>query len=230
MMALPGHDWVLEDDRLFDDPSRQLAARDHVLRLRLRRPLSRSATGGCVLTFKGPARIEQGHRVREEIELTASDPEAATLLFARLGYAPSFRYQKLRRTLRMPGLVACLDETPMGPFVELEGDAGAVDLAAGVLGAKRSDYVTASYPALWRALRGEPVPPMVFGGNAVDGEPSKLTSVFTGAGDGVIVKRAIGSSPPLTLIAFVLVALRPPASRTVRRTVNDDDSAMVKNV
>jgi adenylate cyclase class 2 len=42
-----------------------------------------------------------------------------------------------------------LDETPIGNFLEIEGDPAGIDAAAARLGFARSDYITDSYHRLF---------------------------------------------------------------------------------
>jgi len=74
------------------------------------------------------------------------------LLLARIGFQPVFRYQKYRTELSQPGKpgLATIDETPVGVFIELEGEPAWIDGAARVLGFSAGDYVTASYGRLYR--------------------------------------------------------------------------------
>lgn len=146
----------LEDDRLFDDGEGSLARSDRVIRLRRKIPPEGGESGaGCVLTFKGPARVESGHRVREEIETGVEDADALLLLLERLGYRSTFRYQKRRRLYDWEGALIAVDETPLGDFLEIEGAAEAIEDLAARLGHESSEFLTASYPALWREARGE---------------------------------------------------------------------------
>ena len=128
----------LEDDRLFDDAEGSLQAADRVLRLRR----------------KGPARVETGLRVREEVETGVADAEALTLVLERLGLVPRCRYQKLRSLLRLDGALVAVDETPLGDFVEIEGEAETIERIARRLGYGPADYLTGTYPSLWRESRG----------------------------------------------------------------------------
>ncbi len=146
----------LEDDRLFDDAAGSLAGADHVIRLRQKIPLDGGGAGaGCVLTFKGPARIEAGHRVREEIETDVADADALVLILERLGLSSRFRYQKRRRLYEWEGALIAVDQTALGDFLEIEGSAEAIEDLAARLGHEPSEFLTASYPALWREARGE---------------------------------------------------------------------------
>jgi adenylate cyclase class 2 len=69
-----------------------------------------------------------------------------------MGLRPWFRYEKYRTTYRLPGvagLMVELDETPIGEFLELEGDAQAIDRVAVMLGYGVADYITKSYGQLF---------------------------------------------------------------------------------
>jgi adenylate cyclase class 2 len=151
---------VLEEDVLLDDASRSLRARDAVLRVR-RRALA-DGTTRALLTFKGPARIEDGMRVREEIETSIGEAATAREVFARLGLAPVHVYQKRRRTFRLHGAVLCLDETPLGEFLEIEGSPAQIDAVASRLGHGPDEYVTDSYPSLWRQAHPDGPRDMLF--------------------------------------------------------------------
>ena len=146
--ALLVHPRELEDNLLFDDAGGALRASGGVLRLR------RLLRGG-VLTFKGPRRIVEGLKTRDEIETEVADPDALQLLLERLGFRPGFRYQKYRETWSFSGQEVVVDETPIGDFLEIEGDAEGIHRAAAGLGFGPADYVTASYVTLFFAAGGQ---------------------------------------------------------------------------
>lgn len=134
----------LEADQLYDSPEGALRGSDQVLRLRTRGTRS-------TLTYKGPA-LRASHKSREEIELDVSDGEGLALILARLGYQPSFRYEKYRTTFVAPsesGIIT-IDETPAGDFLELEGPVEWIDTTALKLGYYSVEYITESYASLWR--------------------------------------------------------------------------------
>ena len=135
---------VLESDQTFDRPGSELRASDQLLRLR-------RSGGRAIVTYKGPANRER-YKSREEIEFDVSDPAAFELVLDRLGYQPRFRYEKYRTTFREPGGqgVVTIDETPIGVFLELEGEAGWIDRAAARLGFSTAEYCTSSYGALYQ--------------------------------------------------------------------------------
>ena len=166
---------VHEMNTLYDTGDGQLARQGQMLRLRVERPAgsARGAGRGTksakdrpastgVLTFKGPAdgaetNNPEPYKVREEHELRISSPEEMPKIFEALGLRPCFRYEKFRMTFSLPGMTQLkltLDETPIGLFVELEGERGEIDRAAGMLGFARSDYINKSYGALFVEERG----------------------------------------------------------------------------
>ena len=93
-------------------------------------------------------------KAREEIETEAASADALLAICAALGFAPAFRYEKYREEFALPGAVLAVDDTPIGVFVEIEGDEAAIHDLAGRLGFAPSDYITASYRALFVASVG----------------------------------------------------------------------------
>ena len=77
---------------------------------------------GCRLTFKGPPRFEENLKVRDEVEVTVAHAEAMRDLLVRLGYRVVRRYEKVREEWQLGATVVALDHTPIGDFVEFEGD------------------------------------------------------------------------------------------------------------
>jgi adenylate cyclase, class 2 len=106
--------WVLDRDGALESAS---------CLLRLRRD-----NHGAFLTFKGPASFEGKTKLRVEHETGVSDPEATRALLEALGYGVVKRYQKVRETWRVGGVLISLDHTPIGDFAEFEGE-GAEKLA-----------------------------------------------------------------------------------------------------
>ncbi|HEX2466229.1 MAG TPA: class IV adenylate cyclase [Thermoanaerobaculia bacterium] len=82
----------------------------------------RTDGSGCRLTFKGPPRFEENLKVRDEIEVTVAHAEAMRDLLVRLGYRVVRRYEKVREEWQLGGVTVALDHTPIGDFVEFEGD------------------------------------------------------------------------------------------------------------
>jgi adenylate cyclase, class 2 len=95
-------------------------------------------------------------------------------VFERLGYRKWFRYQKYRTVYRAtlpdgPELHVMFDETPLGPFVELEGEEEVIARAVELLGVAPEEYVLESYLAIQEEhchRRGRPLGDMIFGEGA----------------------------------------------------------------
>jgi adenylate cyclase class 2 len=135
---------VFEFNVLYDTPGGSLRSRGLLLRLR-------TAGRRTVLTFKGRA-ARGKHKDREEIEIELGAPDAIAEVLRRLGFRPSFRYEKYRTEYAEPGGAgrAMLDETPAGLFLELEGPPRWIDRTARRLGFAEAAYITASYAELHR--------------------------------------------------------------------------------
>ena len=144
---------TFEANTLFDLPSGALRESGRSFRVR------RYGSTGSV-TLKGVARVEGGVKSRGEIETHVASPEVLAEILHALGFVPQFRYEKFREVWKVGTAVVCLDETPLGPFVEIEGALSAILRVAKALGFQTSDFLSDSYPALWSATgrRG----PMVF--------------------------------------------------------------------
>jgi len=138
----------LEDNLLFDDAEGAFLSAGATVRLR-RTP------GAATLTFKGPRRIESGMRSRAEIETPVGDPDAMQGILEGLGLRPAFRYQKYRETWAWEGQEIVVDETPIGTFLEIEGDPAGIARVATALGFSPRDYLTDSYVALFFAGGGK---------------------------------------------------------------------------
>ena len=132
---------VLEDNTVFDTADRVLFRSACLLRVRA---AGRLAT----LTFKGPPEASK-HKSREELELEIADPRAMASIIQRLGFQPVFRYEKYRTEYRQTGGAAMLDETPVGVYLELEGDPDWIDRTAREMGFTEDQYITASYAGLY---------------------------------------------------------------------------------
>ena len=133
-----------EENTLYDDGARSLQRRGDLLRLRLRQDVE-----GGFLTYKGPPpRLLPGAKVRTEIEVHLDDPAALDRILRRLGFMPSYRYQKYRTVFKAGGLLVSLDELPFGCFIELEGPKRAIDAVARRLGYKPEDHILLNYRSL----------------------------------------------------------------------------------
>ena len=156
-MRAPAHS---ESNVLFDDAERKLSGSGRTIRLRRTAPGHRA-----ILTFKGPARFQGGAKVREERETAVENPEEAAAILAGLGLLPRFRYDKRREEWDCGGTVVALDETPIGLYVEVEGDPATIRRVVAHLGLDASESIPYSYAELYARRRKEDpaLPPdMVF--------------------------------------------------------------------
>ncbi len=154
---------LYERNALFDTEAASLRGSGLLLRVR-------EAGGVNILTFKGAA-TKGRHKTREELEVNLSDAHVFEQILKRLGFNRTFVYEKFRTEFeeeadgRGGKGTATLDETPIGTFLELEGDAEWIDRCAAALGFKESDYITDSYGGLyrrWCAEHNRPVTDMVW--------------------------------------------------------------------
>lgn len=134
---------VFESNTLYDDSAAGLRSRGCALRIR-------EVGERVVLTYKGPP-DKAKHKSREELETVAGDAQVLAAIFQRIGFVSQFRYEKYRTEWERPGEVGTVtvDETPIGWFLELEGQPDWIDRTAAELGFREEDYVTESYVALY---------------------------------------------------------------------------------
>jgi adenylate cyclase class 2 len=161
VLVSPRH---FEDNWLLDSYEHQLFNKGAALRIR-------SVEGKGWVTYKGLVRESAGSplKIREEIEAETSEPERMTELFERLGFHRTFRYQKYRTTYELAleehELEVAFDETPMGKFIEIEGDETWVLRVLEISGFSIKDIIRDSYPELQASrckARGIPLEDLVF--------------------------------------------------------------------
>lgn len=106
---------AIEEDVFFAHPSRDLAAADEALRLRV---IASPASPAFELTYKGPRR-KGAYKAREERTVRLADDPTA--LLAGLGFAPTVRLRKTRQRFRLAALEVTLDHVDgLGWFAEVE--------------------------------------------------------------------------------------------------------------
>ena len=125
----------------YDLPDGSLVAQKQVLRLR--------KDHQAHLTFKGPGVMEDGVLMRKEVEVVVSDFDATNRLLEALGYQVVMMYEKYRANYLLDSLVISIDETPLGLFIELEGESPAqVRQAAETFGFDWEARINLSYSSL----------------------------------------------------------------------------------
>jgi len=159
-----------ELNTLYDTPAQDLRRLGRLIRIRVEHITGGSkrkqVQGPAVLTYKAPVRpSKEGKRataaasrsrfkVKEEAEVSVTGASEMDRILRGLGLHPTFRYEKYRTTYLLPGIKNLkieLDETPVGDYLELEGSPASIDRAALRLGYAPSDYIQATYGALYLA-------------------------------------------------------------------------------
>jgi len=143
---------TFEDNWLFDFSSDLLRRSGSLLRLRF-------YGNQAIITFKDPAERNARYKVREEVQVQVADGESVRQIFLKLGLRETFRYQKFRteyRPTRNASGHVLLDETPIGSFLELEGQPDWIDQVASQLGFSPHDYILKSYITLFLESGPEP--------------------------------------------------------------------------
>jgi adenylate cyclase class 2 len=159
---------LFERNELYDTPQSDLRSSGRLLRIRIetaapgkttRPPRNTPANSRGVLTYKAPIEgidpaAPRRYKQREELEIDFQPADRLELILRALGFRPGFRYEKFRTEYTLPklkGLHLDLDETPLGNYLELEGQPKAIDRAAKLLGFGAQDYITATYWDLYVA-------------------------------------------------------------------------------
>jgi adenylate cyclase class 2 len=147
----------LIEDRFFDTRDQRLRRQGCAFRIR-----RDGAT--TLLTFKSPGPAGPV-KSREEIETSIESPQAVEALLAALDLHQWFRGEKYRDEYELGAAIATVDETPIGAFIEIEGEPAAIAQVAKRLGRTPADYRLESYPRLyfeWCQARGLSSSEMVF--------------------------------------------------------------------
>jgi adenylate cyclase class 2 len=129
----------------FDTPDGEFQREGRVLRLR--------QDEAAHLTYKDGSESVEGAVSRREIEFSVSDFDSAREFVEALGYKVVFMYEKNRTTYELDNAHIMLDETPIGDFVEIEGELGRLRPIAKKLGLDWEAAVPASYHALFERIR-----------------------------------------------------------------------------
>ncbi len=138
-----------EDNFVLDFKDGRLGAQRCLLRIR-------ETANASLLTFKGPPADSAVFKIREELETGIADGKVLLEILVRLGLRVAFRYQKYRREYRLaplgsggPTVHLALDETPIGDFLEIEGEEDGIRRTAEALGIPASGFLRDSYYSLY---------------------------------------------------------------------------------
>ena len=146
----PLRDRRLQDDYLLDLPNDELKHHDCTLRVRIEKTdrADKSTFETTTVTFKGPP-LPGIMKVREELETTVGNGKLFLRILMKAGWNVWFRYQKYREEFKRDDVVIAIDETPVGAFVELEGNELTIRSLASALGRTTDDYIIGSYRQLY---------------------------------------------------------------------------------
>lgn len=128
------------EDRRYDSADRRLAAVDVVLRLRT----YRTATSvKAALDWKGPTRLEDGYKIRDELTSEVGDPDTLARMLELLGYTVTREIDRTIAQYQLGDATVRFEEYPrMDPLVEVEGEPPAIEAAIVVLGLPRIGFTT----------------------------------------------------------------------------------------
>ncbi len=140
-----------EVNRILDTGDAALQRRQEVLRVR--------SAAASTITWKGRAGDHDPfeHKTREELEVqfSAEGTEELLGILAKIGYVETLRYVKDRETWRWHGAAIALDTLEFGDFVEIEGEAGAIQDVVHKLQIESEPREQRSYPELQRLAEQE---------------------------------------------------------------------------
>src|SRR6478735_9944574 len=132
-----------EMNTLYDQPGGKLRRREALLRLRQYGPR-------WTLTYKDRSGKQSGrHKSRREIETKIENGDAMGRIIEAVGFSPSFRYEKFRSEWSDSNGHVVIDETPIGNFGEIEGQAKWIDATARRLNISIKSYLKESYAELF---------------------------------------------------------------------------------
>lgn len=130
----------------YDDAHGSLRKHQRLLRLR--------EDPQVTLTYKAPApEADQEFKVHQEVEVGVARREPMETILAALGYQRVQCYEKWRETFRLGTVDLCLDQLPLGDFLEIEGPRDAIRRAADHLELDWGRRILANYLAIFEALR-----------------------------------------------------------------------------
>lgn len=146
-----------EMNTLYDLPGEVLRKRKELLRLR-------KYGSAWTLTHKSGGKKGR-HSSRMELETGVADGKKMDAILRKLGYIPTFRYEKFRAEWTDTKGQVVVDETPIGNFCEIEGPARWIDATAKKLAVSPADYITKNYATLfadWKQETRGPANEMTF--------------------------------------------------------------------
>lgn len=139
---------IFERNVRYDRADGSLSANAMVLRLRQDTRIR--------LTYKEDLpdiEASSGASSRFEAEVEVSDFEVMDTILRKLGYKPYMVYEKYRTTYLLNNAEITLDELPVGTFVEIEGDAGAIQTVRESAGLEDAQQMPSSYTTIFDRVK-----------------------------------------------------------------------------
>jgi adenylate cyclase class IV len=131
-------------DRRYDTANGSLAARDHVLRLRVYRNPEKTR---AELDWKGPTGSEDGYKVREELGVHLAEPEVLADILERLGYVVTIEIDREIAQYDLGGATVRFEHYPrLDDLVEVEGTPEQIERAIAALGLPREGFTDERLP------------------------------------------------------------------------------------
>ena len=105
------------------------------------------------LTYKGPGTVTDDIMARYEAEVEIDNIETMGAILEKLGFKPYMTYEKHRTTYRLDTVEIVLNEMPYGNFIEIEGEADAIEAAIQRLDLGAAPRYGVSYVGLFYMVR-----------------------------------------------------------------------------
>lgn len=132
------------EDRRYDTPDHGLAAKDHVLRVRIYRDVSGAR---AEIDWKGPTRREDGYKLREELGSAVSDAASLVAILGHIGYVITIVIDREIAQYDLDGAMIRFERYPrLDDLVEVEGSPEQIERAIASLGLPRGGFTTDRLP------------------------------------------------------------------------------------
>jgi adenylate cyclase class IV len=135
------------EDRRYDRSDLDLAALDHVLRLRVYRNATGTVTRAS-LDWKGPSSTSGAYKQREELNSDlAGEPHHLAQILERLGFMVTMQIDREIWQYELDGAIVRFERYPrMDDLVEVEGTPEAIERAITALALERDSFTAERLP------------------------------------------------------------------------------------
>lgn len=144
------------EDRRYDTTDHRLSAGDEVLRVRT---YAGDSGERATLEWKGPTRVEDGYKVRDEIIANTTDPSGIAGILQRLGYTVISEIDRDVVQYTFEHAIVRFERYPrMDALVEVEGQPDDIERAIAALGIPRDAFSAdrlAAFVSRFEARTGE---------------------------------------------------------------------------